>query len=202
MPHRTPLVLTASTAALLAAAAPGSAHNAAAVIDCSSATITADRFAAGPNPATAVVSVDGVAGEPAAVVLDNTTPAVLALAIAPGAHQVTLTLSWRLPDHTRAPYVAASAAVTCPAPPAPEPVPVPAPTPVTVPTIEKAPVKTPTAGRTANPPKRVRYRCPAPLPSKAWQRIIFRRHGVRCPLLHPAPPVHIAVAGEWKGGRR
>lgn len=45
-------------------------------------------------------------------------------------------------------------------------------------------------------PRAPRYRCPAPLPSKAWQRIILRRHGVRCPLRHPKPPMHVAVLGE------
>lgn len=196
MRHRNPIVLTASAAALLAGAATASAHNAAAVLECTSATITADRFAPGPNPATAVVTVDGVPGSPLAVVLDNATPAILPLALAPGTHDVALQLSWRLPDHTRAPYEAARASVTCP--PLPVPVvetvtPGPLPTPVPVPVTE-IPVKRPTPGRP--PVKKPRYLCPPPLPSKAWQRKILRRHGVLCPLRRPKPPVHVAVAGE------
>lgn len=165
MRHRSSLVLTASAAALLAAGAQASAHNAAAVLECTTATITADRFAGGSNPATAVVTVDGVA-----------------------------------PDHTRAPYEAARAVVVCPSP-APVPGPVITPTPGPSPgPVTETPKTATTPGPTSRPPvkrpARPRYLCPAPLPSKAWQRIILRRHGVRCPLRRPAPPVHIAVTGE------
>lgn len=42
----------------------------------------------------------------------------------------------------------------------------------------------------------VSYRCPARLlPSKAWQTIIFNRHGVRCPFVQPPKRRTPAVAG-------
>lgn len=101
---------------------------------------------------------------------------------------------------------ASCAPVPVPVEPAPVPVPeqlqpTPRPTPTPGPTITKTPTPGP---RITPPPKRHRYRCPAGLlPSKSWQRIIFRRHGVRCPIRPSrAPRPHIAVAGEWKAAGR
>lgn len=206
--NRISLVLTASAAALLATTAGGAAHNAAAVPGCTEALITGALFAPGSNRVQVVVATETAEVLSTSVEISNGTPARVDYVLSPGTHRVTVWLAWDLPDHHRALHAAGSAEVTCPAPaPAPAPVEVsPAPVPATVPPPGETPVKVTAPGRRADQPvkrpPRPRYLCPAPLPSKAWQRIILRRHGVRCPVRRPRPPVHVAVAGERVGGTR
>lgn len=158
MPHRTPLVLTASIAAALALPAAAAAHNAAAVPSCTAAAVTGTLFAPGPNPVQ--VTVTTAAGEvvTTTIVLTNGLPVSVPYVLSPGAHEVAVWLSWNLPDHSRRPYVAGRASVVCPTP-APEPPPAEQVPVVTSPGAPVAPpviVAPPKEGGVKEPTRRIR----------------------------------------------
>lgn len=192
--HRTPLVLTASLAALAALPAAAAGHNAAAVPSCTAAAITGTLFAPGPNPVQVTVATATSEVVTTTVTIVNGAPVTVPYVLSPGAHEVSVWLSWTLPDHTRRPYVAGRASVVCPAP-----TPAPAPTP---PVVEQlpGPVVAPPA---PPPPPSVkeggRKKPTRPLVPRRTERVL---RAVACRQVGDRGFAIVRISVVWKRGGR
>jgi len=185
-----PLVLTASIAAALVLPAAAAAHDAAAVPSCTAAVVTGTLFAPGPNPVQVTVTTASAEVVTTTVVLANGVPVTVPYVLSPGAHEVTVWLSWTLPDHARRPFVAGRASVVCPTP-APEP-----------PVAEEVPVVT-TPGTPVTPPvtppkEGGRKKPTLPLVPKRTERVL---RAIACKRVGGRGYSIVRITVRWSRGR-